>query len=305
MTPEKPKPVVSDSTTLLLLRAVLRILCRVWPRAASRIAGEIFRRPRRFAMPEREERLIHGAEQLLFSFGEQTRIAAWRWGRGPAVILTHGWEGRGSQMAPFAAPLVAAGFSVIAFDAPAHGQSSGSDSSLPHFAWALRRVAAEIGGAHAVIGHSLGCAATTVALRDGLAVKKVVFVAPPLNPADYMKQFGAMFDLTDRVIRGVSERVEERFLRLWSDYSLATAAPSMTTPLLVIHDTEDEDTSWSGGEKLTRLWPAARLMTTTGLGHRRILRDDEVVRAATAFITGSSQLPALSSHADPERRGSF
>lgn len=275
---------MSDPSSLVFLRLVLRVLCRIWPRGASRLAGELFRRPRRFAMPEREERLIHGSEQQMFSFGEATQIAVWRWGRGPAVILTHGWEGRGAQMAAFAQPLVDAGFSVVAFDAPGHGQSSGSTSSLPHFAWALRRVAAEIGGAHAVIGHSLGCAATTVALRDGLAVNKVVFIAPPLNPADYMKQFGAMFDLTERVTRGVSERVEERFLRLWSDYSLATAAPKMRTPLLIVHDTEDEDTLWSGGAKLATLWPDAQMMTTTGLGHRRILRDENVVRSAAAFI---------------------
>lgn len=293
----KPKAVVSEPATLVLLRVALRVLCRIWPRAASRIAGELFRRPRRFAMPEREERLIHGAEQLMFSFGELTRIAAWRWGRGPAVILTHGWEGRGAQMAAFAEPLVAAGFSVIAFDAPGHGQSSGSDSSLPHFAWALRRVAAEIGGAHAVVGHSLGCAAATVALRDGLAVKKVVYVAPPLNPADYMRQFGAMFNLTDRVIHGLRERVEERFLRLWSDYSLAAAAPAMRVPLLVIHDTDDEDTAWSGGAKLVELWPGAELLTTSGLGHRRILRDDAVVQAATAFIAGTR--PASASPLTP------
>jgi pimeloyl-ACP methyl ester carboxylesterase len=145
-------------------------------------------------------------------------------------------------------------------------------------------VALEVGDVHAVIAHSLGCAAATLAERDGLGAAKLVFVAPPLNPADYLRQFGAMFGLNDEVIDGLQARVEERFLRVWTDYSLARAAPSMKASLLVIHDTEDDDTPWSGGAKLTELWPDSTLITTNGLGHRRILRDPEVVSAAAKFI---------------------
>jgi pimeloyl-ACP methyl ester carboxylesterase len=190
-------------------------------------------------------------------------------------------------MGAFAQPLADAGFEVIAFDAPGHGTSSGRQSSLPHFAWALRHVAGALGGdLHGVIGHSAGCAAATLAMHDGLRVKRAVFCAPPLHPADYTRVFGTMFGLGKDVIDALHMRIEERFLRKWEDYSLARIAPRMSAALLVIHDRGDDDTVYEGGARLAELWPGAQLMTTEGLGHRRILREPATVQAAVAFVRG-------------------
>ena len=269
---------------MTLLRGGFRLLSTVSTSAASRMAFEVFRTPRRFRTPPRERELLAGATPFEMQLDRSITLRAWRWGHGPAVLLAHGWEGRGSQMATFAAPLVHAGFSAIAWDAPGHGASTGRQSSLPHFAWALRRVAELNGPVHAVIAHSLGCAAATVALRDGAAIPRAVFIAPPLNPADYTRQFGEMFGLGDDVVQGLRDRVEERFLRKWDDFSLGAIAPQMTAPLLVVHDRDDVDTPWSGGSRLAELWPGARLMTTEGLGHRRVLREDKVLAGVLGFL---------------------
>ena len=231
---------------------------------------------------------MQGAERFDIRVGEETTIRAWRWGTGPVVILTHGWEGRGSQLASFVAPLVESGRSVIAFDAPGHGTSDGNRSSLPHFAWALRSVAAAVSdnAPDAVIAHSLGCAATTLALREGLVARRVVFISPPLDPTDYTNRFGDILGLEAEIVDRMRMRIEERFLRKWSDYSLAGTARTMTAPLLVIHDRDDQDTLWSEGAALADLWPGARMMSTEGLGHRRILREPAVIEAAAEFVTG-------------------
>ena len=216
--------------------------------------------------------------------GPAVTIRGVEWGAGPLVILLHGWEGRGSQLAAFAEPLTRAGFRVATFDAPGHGQSSGRQSSLPHFAWALRGVAAALGEVHGIIGHSLGCAAASLAMSDGLSIRRAVFLAPPLNPEDYTRQFGDMFGLSDDIIHGLRVRIEERFLRKWDDFSLATMAPMMTADLLVVHDRDDLETPWSGGSRLAEIWPRAQLLTTEGLGHRRILRAPDVVEKVAAFL---------------------
>jgi pimeloyl-ACP methyl ester carboxylesterase len=189
-------------------------------------------------------------------------------------------------MASFVAPLVASGRSVVAFDAPGHGRSDGNRSSLPHFAWALRKIAASVAddAPDAIIAHSLGCAATTLALREGLTARRVVFISPPLEPADYTNRFGDILGLEDEIVNRMRMRIEERFLRKWSDYSLGGTARSMTAPLLVIHDRDDQDTLWSEGAALTDAWPGARLISTEGLGHRRILREPSVIEAAAEFV---------------------
>jgi pimeloyl-ACP methyl ester carboxylesterase len=283
-------PEAAPEIGLTVMRGALRVLSRTAPRVATRIAADLFMKPRRFRTPPREEALLEGAERLRILAGERTVIRAWRWGSGPVVILAHGWEGRGSQMAPFVAPLVAAGRTVIAFDAPGHGTSNGNRSSLPHFAWALRSVAAAVSdnAPDAIIAHSLGCAATTLALREGLTAGRVVFISPPLNPADYTNRFGDILGLEAEIIDRMRMRIEERFLRKWSDYSLAETARTMTAPLLVIHDRDDQDTLWSEGAALAGAWPGARMMSTEGLGHRRILREPSVIEAAAEFVSTGS-----------------
>lgn len=271
--------------TLTLMRGAFGLLSRTAPDVASLVAADLFMKPRKFDAPDRERAVLAEATPFEVLLGTNIRLKAWRWGRGPAVLLVHGWEGRGSQLAPFVRPLVESGHSVITFDAPGHGASSGKRSSLPHFAYAVRGVAAAVGTAHAIIAHSLGCAATTLALRDGLAARRLVFISPPLNPSDYVNRFGEILGVSEPVLDRMKLRIEERFLRKWSDYSLEQTAREMTTPLLVVHDRDDAETFHSEGEALAKAWPEARMISTEGLGHRRILRDEKVIEAAAGFIT--------------------
>lgn len=276
---------VGSPLSLTLVRGALRVLSHASPAVASRVAMDLFMTPRRHRTPDRERALLAGATPFDVRLGDSTTIKAWSWGSGPVVLLVHGWEGRGSQMTPFVQPLVDAGHRVIAFDAPGHGASDGNRSSLPHFTYALRAVAAATAEPHAIIAHSLGCAATTLALRDGLTANRLVFMAPPLEPVDYTARFGEILALDSAIIDRMRLRIEERFLRKWTDYSLALTAKDMTAPLLIIHDRQDQETFWSEGNALASLWPNARLITTDGLGHRRILREPSLIEEAVRFIS--------------------
>lgn len=266
------------------MRGAFGLLSRTAPDVASFVAADLFMKPRKFAAPDRERAILAEATPFEVLLGTNIRVQAWRWGRGPSVLLVHGWEGRGSQLAPFVRPLVESGHSVVTFDAPGHGASSGKRSSLPHFAYAVRGMAAAA-PPHAIIAHSLGCAATTLALRDGLSARRLVFISPPLNPSDYVNRFGEILGVSEPVLDRMKLRIEERFLRKWSDYSLEETAREMTAPLLVVHDRDDVETFHSEGEALAQAWPEARMISTEGLGHRRILRDEKVIQAAVGFVT--------------------
>lgn len=278
-------PRLAPPLTMSLIRGALRILSRTSPAVASRVAADMFMTPRRHRTPERERKLLAGSTAFEVRLGDSTRIKAWSWGEGPVVLLVHGWEGRGSQMTSFVRPLVEAGHRVVTFDAPGHGASDGNRSSLPHFTYALRAVAEATAEPHAVIAHSLGCAATTLALREGLHIDRAVFVAPPLEPRDYTVRFGEILELDREIVERVQRRIEERFLRKWSDYSLAQTAREMTAPLLIIHDRDDRETFWSEGNALAQAWPGARLITTEGLGHRRVLREPALIEEVLRFVT--------------------
>jgi pimeloyl-ACP methyl ester carboxylesterase len=261
----------------------MKLLSHAAPDTASRVAADLFMKPRRYAAPERERALMEGATPFDVATSDG-RIQAWRWGEGPAVILVHGWEGRGSQLAPLAQPLASRGLSIVTFDAPGHGASDGTRSSLPQFLAALQAVAGSTGELQGIAAHSFGCAAATLALREGLEARRVVYFAPPIDPSDYTGRFGEALGLTDAVVDRMRFRIEQRFRRKWSDYSLAALAPAMTARLLVVHDTTDRETYWSEGAALAEAWPGARMITTQGLGHRRILRDPELLEKAAGFM---------------------
>jgi len=278
---------MTDAMSLTILRGGFRILGKASPAIASRFAEALFTTPRRHRPPERERDAMRDATPLHIAFEGMT-LRAWRWGAGPAALLVHGWEGRGAQMASFVAPLRERGLSVVAYDGPAHGRSGGKRTTLPQFAGALRAVADRVGDVDALIAHSFGCAAATLAMHDGLHVNRVVFIAPPVDPATYTRRFSEILHLDAAIMDGMKQCIERRFHRKWTDFSVAGMAPTMTAPLLVIHDDGDDEIPLRESEQIVERWPSSRLMVTSGLGHHRILRDASVTGAAAAFAAANS-----------------
>jgi pimeloyl-ACP methyl ester carboxylesterase len=269
--------------TVRLVRAVSPLLARLAPGLMAAVAERLFFTPPRPRPSAGVEAFLATGCRRNVRVGD-TVVATWRWGAGPRVVLTHGWGGVGAQLRSFVPPLVERGFSVVIFDAPGHGRSGGGRSSLVHFARALRAVADSAGHVHAVIAHSLGGAATALALRDGLAARRAVFVAAPADPERWTRRFGRRLRIPPRVMDRMRARVEARLGVRWSDLSVLTMAQSMETPLLLLHDRDDPDVPWLDGAALAAAWPGARLVSTTGLGHRRILRETSVVAEAVAFV---------------------
>jgi pimeloyl-ACP methyl ester carboxylesterase len=214
-------------------------------------------------------------------------ISTWRWGSrdAPAVLLAHGWGGHAAQMRAFVFPLLKAGYRVIAYDQPAHGVSEGRLTGLPDFADVMAEVAAHHGGVRAVIGHSLGAAAAAVSLANGrTSFAKVVLVSPPSDLEGYSRRFARWYWIPEAVRNAMQKAIEERYGVRWEELEVPRVAPRLTAQALVIHDRDDRMMPWAHGESVARHWPGARLLSTEGLGHRRILADERVTQAAAQFI---------------------
>lgn len=284
-----------SSTVIRLLRPAFRTLEQVAPGAGARLALRLWitipggrppvgERPpdgRRFDVP------VGGS-----------RVVAEVWGRGPTVYLVHGWGGRRQQLDAFVGPLVAAGRRVISFDAPSHGGSApgqlGRGRSTPlEMAATVAAVVAVGGPAHGIVAHSLGASATTLAVLDGLAVDRLVLVAPLANPPSYTREFAHVLGFGERVHTGLRRRMEGLVGRPLTDLDLPTRLAAGTPPpALIVHDRADKESRYADGEALAAAWPGAELVTTDGLGHRRILRDETVVHRAVAYLTSPVPAPA-------------
>lgn len=270
---------------ITLLRATLRLASFVAPPVAVRLAETLFRTPPRYVRHEREMHVLAtGIRSDLSLDGE--RVAVWSWGEGPIVYLTHGWGGVGSQLSSFVEPIVGAGLRVVIFDGPAHGDSSGRLSSLVQFSTTLAGLVEHFGPAHAVVAHSMGCAATAVAMHRGLTAGRVAFLAPPASPNVYLEQFARILGLRPAIRQRLRERFHTTFHITWEELDVPQIAKAFTTPLLIVHDEEDREALLQEAQDIQAAWNGSRLVVTRGLGHRRLLRDHDVVAQVAAFVAG-------------------
>jgi pimeloyl-ACP methyl ester carboxylesterase len=240
----------------------------------------LFSKPRHRVRPVREVELLARGER--FELGG--RLAAWQWGTGPAVLLVHGWEGRGAQLGALVDPLVQAGYRVVTFDAPAHGDSPGSLATIADFRDAVSAMYRHAHHLHGIVAHSLGCPATALALHDGVKTDSLVFLAGPATLEPAFLEFSRRLNLSDQATEAFKHHAAESTGIDFASLRAAALAPPCPPPLLVVHDRSDRAVPTSDGQEIVEHWPGATLWLTEGLGHQRILRDAEVVRRATDFV---------------------
>ena len=266
------------------IQLVAPLLSRVAPPLASRWLTRLFTTPTRRAMLAREIPWLEGATRSTVRTTAGEVLPVWSWGRGPVVLLVHGWSGRGSQMAVHAAPLVQRGFRVVTWDMPGHGEAGGQLSGLLHFVSGLQAVAASLPEIHGVVAHSLGTAAVSVSVTRGLAVRRLVYLAPPENLPRYVDKVAKALGFTPDIAAATRLLLERRYDFRFDELRGNRLAPQMTIPLLIIHDHQDRDAPLDEGRQIAALWPGARLMATRGKGHTRLVRDPEVVAAGANFL---------------------
>lgn len=261
---------------------------------SARWAASLFATPRA-AEPSKADHAFLATGTALSVQG----LAAWRWGSGPAVFLVHGWEGYGAQLRAFVEPLVNHGFSVVAFDAKAHGASPGVEATLSDFASALLALEARFGSPAAVVAHSLGALGTLLALRRGLAARAAVLIAIP-SPRERLAAFRKELDLTDSAVQKMMSLIEKRVGVPWNGVEAPALATGVSTAVLVVHDDADRIASRATADAAVRALSNGALYATSGLGHRRIVDDRAVVDTVTSFVEAAGRgVPAPTRAADP------
>jgi len=283
-----------SSAKSTIVRSMFSTLERVAPTLGARLAERLWLTMPRFRGTRRTAGLPL-AETFRVRVGDR-HVSGRAWGTGPTVYLVHGWGGASTQLDPFVVPLLATGRRVITFDALSHGDSDPGHlgprrSTIPEMAAALTAVVAEHGPAHAVIAHSLGCTATFFAMRGGLPVRRLVFLAPMTQPSPYTVLFAATLGFDERIRTRMEARVAHRVGRPWSDFDIPNQVSDLATPppLLLVHDPRDRETRYADSLALQKAWPGAELFRASDLGHWRILRDPTIVDHTVSFITPSAE----------------
>ena len=276
-----------DKTPPLLkvVRWIFPKLEVVAPFLAHRYFIKIFFTPLNYQVPEKEKLVEKQAEKFQVTVAGK-RLQCYSWGKGPVVLLAHGWAGRATQFRKFIETLTGEGFRVVGFDGPAHGRSEGKKTNIIEFEEAFRKIYETVGEPQVIIAHSFGGSAVLHAAMNGLPVKKLINIASPTIGDEIINTYL-------KAIRGSAATGE-----FFKSYMLRKYGKSFDhftslhfirhlrqeTDLLLVHDENDKEVSLKHALELKKIYPTAKLFITKGLGHTRILKDETVISNCVTFI---------------------
>ena len=200
------------------------------------------------------------------------------------ILLIHGWESRATQMYGLVKGLIEQGYSVIAVDMPGHGHSPGKTSNAYVFSETVRLAQQKLGCFHAIIGHSMGAGAAAIAVGKGVKTDKLVLISGPSSIENVLRRF------SDFV--GLNKNATHKFIDFIGQYVGVPAIEmdatkllqASDTPTLLIHDEHDIEVPFSEATRLAPVFNQSELFVTKGLGHRNILKSNEVFAKINSFV---------------------
>jgi pimeloyl-ACP methyl ester carboxylesterase len=263
-----------------------KFLTAVSPFLASRFAAKLFLTPFRYKLPKREMEMDEKSKQETLTVPSiDHEIVVYHYGDSPKkILLVHGWSGRGTQLAVMAKELLKKGYSVVSFDAPAHGKAPGKTSMMPYFSEAVLFLEQKYGPFEAAIGHSLGGMASLKAVKDGLDIKKLVIIGTANSITHTTREFARNMKLNEEVAKRMKKYLDQKLGEDMDNYSGAVSAEEVKVPTLVIHDKNDVDVTIEAAYDIDERLENSELLITEKLGHRKILGDQKVISAILKFL---------------------
>jgi len=215
-------------------------------------------------------------------------LAVTTWGSSdPSVLLMHGWGGSRAQMTGFVDPLLSAGYRVVAYDQPAHGESDGKMTNLLEIAPTMDIIAKQEEKFGAIIAHSFGTLITSYSLvkRNFPPPSRLVYFGAFNQLLDSLPRFQAIAGLPDEIIEGFRLMLNENFGEgVLEAIVHEKLAPHINIPALMFHDTADNVTPVEDSRAIARTWNNARYIETEGLGHRGALQSKEIHEQVVKFL---------------------
>lgn len=263
------------------------------PAATTNQQGIVKKVYRAFFSPGKYE--VKSIDREIIEWGNNYRLpyeggelAVTTWGsNGPTVLLMHGWGGARAQMTGFVDPLLFAGYRVVAYDQPAHGDSSGKMTNLLEIAPTMDLIAGREGPFDAIIAHSFGTLITSYALvnRNFPPPTRLVYFGAFNQLLESLPRFQVLANLSDEIMEDLRVMIHENFGKDVLDAIVnEKLTPQIQIPALMFHDGADNVTPIEDSRAIARVWEHARLIETEGLGHRGALQSKSIHEQVVKFL---------------------
>lgn len=268
------------------MKFLIKILSVIAPGLVVNMAYKTLTSPQVRKLRERELAVLDQAKRETLPF-KGFDIALYEWSGGDeAVLLVHGWEGQAGNFTDLVERLCEKNYTIIAFDGPSHGFSSGGKTSLFEFTELVSELLSRY-KMRKIVSHSFGGVATSFALQQNqdIEIEKYCLLTTPDRFLDRIE------DVSQQV--GITENVKQRLIkRLETETGIAADTMNVSDYLktanvkkaLIIHDKDDKVIPIEFSRRIERGWPVCEIEEVEGTGHFRMLRTDSVLDRVVEFL---------------------
>ncbi|MGE0770109.1 MAG: alpha/beta fold hydrolase [Cyclobacteriaceae bacterium] len=271
-----------------LMGGYLNAAAWVAPAYVGKLGYEIFCTPLAPKVKRHHKVFLDTAEQFDFTSGEVT-LRAYRWGTGPKrIVFLHGWQSHTYRWKKYIQSFSTDEFTLLAFDAPAHGLSGGRLANIPLYSEAIQSFFQTVGPADAVVSHSMGSFSMLHALHHNPAIQvgKIIAMGSPGEANDFITFYKAYTGINDRTFQFILNYFVEKLNQTPDYFSAPRFASTLDVPGVIIHDKGDEEAPYHHAQRIHAAWKNSQLITTEGMGHN--FKKKEAVKMVRDFISNES-----------------
>lgn len=280
----------SNNTQSLKIPKIILISSKIIAYFSTKLvtlfAAKLFTTPIKHNIPKRELEMDSKSTKFLVPISKiNTKVVLYQYGESDKkILLVHGWSGRGTQLFKIADELIKEGYSIVSFDAPAHGKSPGKSTIMTEFIETILEIDRQFGPFDAAVGHSLGGLSMLNSVSKGLAINHLVIIGSGDIVTDILKDFVAKLKLKPIISTQLRLYFEKKYGVEMDSYSGYKCARDISIPVLVIHDINDTEVPVIAGVNIHKHLKNGELFLTEGLGHRKILGNHLVIEKVIRFI---------------------
>lgn len=278
---------LAQRLALHYVRTKFSLLSSLSKTKAAQKAFELFCTPQ-YRNKKKLPPIFEKAEQLSFSFLHY-HIRGYRWntGAGKKALILHGFESSVINFDRYVKPLITKGYEVLAFDAPAHGRSSGKTVNAVIYRDFIAYIHQHYGPIDAYMAHSFGGLALSLFLAETKhnADTKVVLIAPATETTRAADNFFRFLRLNAEVRKGFDQVIQEKGGHPIGWFSIRRALKHIKAQVLFLQDKDDALTPYSDVQPIMEMnLPNVSFVISEGLGHRRIYRDNQTMKRILEFM---------------------
>lgn len=195
-------------------------------------------------------------------------LQTYHWeGNKDTVLLLHGWESNTFRWRNLISYLRKEEYNIIGFDAPAHGNSTGSLFNVPLYTECTNAIVEKF-KPKIIVGHSVGgMNALYHQEKYDNDIEKIVTIGSPSKLLDIMLHYQKLLRFNDTVMSGLDDYFFKQFGFRIHEFTTSNFTGHLLKKGLVIHDELDTIAPFSASQEVHNTWGNSTFFKTKGFGH--------------------------------------